>query len=63
MRPDGSGNHPTIQAAIAAAAWGDTIALGDGTFTGDGNRDLRYAGKPIVLTSLSGNRDNCIVDC
>ena len=36
--PDGSGEAPTIQAAVDSADDGDTISLGDGTFTGDGNR-------------------------
>ncbi|MCK4414565.1 MAG: hypothetical protein KAY32_13585 [Candidatus Eisenbacteria sp.] len=38
--PDGTGDFPTIQAAIDAALDGDEILLADGTFTGDGNRDL-----------------------
>ena len=61
--PDGSGDLPTIQAAIAASAWSDTIALGDGVFSGAGNRDLLYAGKPIVICSLSGDPASCVIDC
>ncbi len=61
--PDGSGDYATIQAALDAAGPGDTIELGDGTFTGDGNRDLSFAGKAIHLRSASGNRGACTIDC
>jgi len=61
--PDGSGDLPTIEAAIAVSAWSDTIALGDGVFTGDGNRDLRYSGKPIVICSQSGDPASCVINC
>ena len=44
VRPDGAGDYPTIQAAIVAAAGGDIIELTDGTFTGDGNRDVNFLG-------------------
>jgi hypothetical protein len=36
VRPDGLGDFPTIQAAVSAAAAGDTIVLEDGVFTGAG---------------------------
>jgi hypothetical protein len=62
VRPDGTGDFPTIQAAIQAAAHGDTIELADGTFTGPGNRDVEYLGKLITVRSQSGNRDACIID-
>ncbi len=39
ISPDGTGDFPTVQAAVNAAADGDIIELTDGTFTGDGNRD------------------------
>ena len=61
--PDGSGNFLTIQAAIDAAAAGDIIELCDATFTGDGNRDLDYAGKAITVRSQSGNAAACVIDC
>jgi len=32
-------DQPTIQAAVTAAASGDTILLADGTYTGSGNVD------------------------
>jgi predicted outer membrane repeat protein len=61
--PDGSGDYPTIQAALDAAGGGDIVELGDGTFTGDGNRDLSFGGQAIHLRSASGDRDACVIDC
>ena len=63
VAPDGSGDYPTIQAAINAASNGDTIWLTDGTFTGDGNRDIDYLGKAITVRSQSDNPEACIIDC
>lgn len=61
--PDGTGDHPTIQAAVNAATSGDTILLGDGTFTGTGNRDVRWEGKDLHVRSASGNPAACVIDC
>ena len=61
--PGGAGELATIQAAINAAAPGDTILLADGVFTGKGNRDLRYDGKAIVVRSESDDPTQCIIDC
>lgn len=63
VAPDGSGDYPTIQAAINAVVDGDIIELTDGTFTGDGNRDLSYQGKGITIRSQSGNAEICVIDC
>ncbi len=63
VRPDGTGDFPTIQAAIDAVTDGDTIELSDGTFTGDGNRDLDFRGKAIVVCSQARDPERCIVDC
>lgn len=60
--PDGTGDFPTIQAAINAAVDGDVIALGNGTFRGEGNQNIDYAGKAITVCSQSGNAENCIID-
>jgi hypothetical protein len=46
--------QPTIQAGIDAAADGDTVLVAAGTYTGDGNRDIDFSGKSIVLISESG---------
>ena len=63
IKPDGSGDFPTIQAAITAVGNGDVIELSDGTFTGDGNRDLDFLGKAITVRSQSGNPDACVIEC
>jgi len=52
----------TIQAGIDEAVDGDTVLVADGTYTGDGNRDIRFGGKGVVLMSEKGPA-NCIVDC
>ncbi|MBU8869693.1 MAG: hypothetical protein KOO60_02350 [Gemmatimonadales bacterium] len=62
VRSDGSGDFPTIQAAINAVASQDTVLLADGVFTGDGNRDLYFMGKDIVICSQSGKPEDCIID-
>ncbi|MBN2170263.1 MAG: right-handed parallel beta-helix repeat-containing protein [Candidatus Krumholzibacteriota bacterium] len=45
-----------------AAADGDTVMLADGTYTGEGNRDLETYWR-LTLCSQSGNPDACIIDC
>jgi hypothetical protein len=62
VRPDGTGDFPTIQAGINAAADGDVIELADGTFTGAGNRDIDYLGKAITVRSQGGNAEACVID-
>lgn len=63
ISPDGSGDFPTIQAAIDAAADGDIIALTDGIFTGEGNRDIDYLGKALKVQSQGENPEACVIDC
>lgn len=63
VRPDGTGDFPTIQAAIAASADGDIIELTDGRFTGPGNRDLDYGGRAITVRSRTGSPEACVLDC
>ncbi|MCJ7729077.1 MAG: right-handed parallel beta-helix repeat-containing protein, partial [Sedimentisphaerales bacterium] len=53
--------YPTIQAAIDAAANGDTVVIAPGTYTGDGNRDIAF-GKAITVRSQNGP-ETCIIDC
>ena len=54
VAPDGSGDYPTIAAAISACVNGDIISLGDGTFEGDGNRDLTFMGLERVIAQSCG---------
>ncbi|MCK4302908.1 MAG: hypothetical protein KAY24_01565 [Candidatus Eisenbacteria sp.] len=63
VQPDGAGDFPTIQAAIDASEDGDIIELTDGTFIGDGNRDIDFKGKAITVRSQEGNPEACIIDC
>ncbi len=51
----------SIQAAINAAAPGDAVVIGNGTYTGPGNKDLTI-GKAIIVTSLNG-ASSTTIDC
>jgi len=62
VRADGSGDYPTIQAAIDDTNDGDEIICEDGVYTGEGNRDIDFRGKAITLKSKNGP-ENCIIDC
>ena len=50
---DGSAAHPfdAIQEGINAALPSDEVVILDGTYTGDGNRDLDFGGKDITVRS------------
>jgi len=62
VKPDGTGNFPTIQDAINAACDGDTIELTNGRFHGTKNRDIDYINKAITVRSQNG-AEACTVDC
>lgn len=63
VRPDGTGDVPTIQAALDAAASGDEIVLASGTYRGAGNFNLNPLGKAVWLHSESGVPAECVIDC
>lgn len=54
--------YPNIQAAINAAAAGDTVLVANGTYTGPGNVKLDFLGKRIFVIGRGG-AGNCIIDC
>ncbi len=61
---DGTETKPykTIQAAINNASAGDTVTLTDGTYSGNGNRDLDCGGKSLTIKSQHG-AEKTIIDC
>jgi predicted outer membrane repeat protein len=63
VKPDGTGDAPTIQAAIDMAGSGDIVELADGVFSGPGNRDLEIWSKIIWLRSRNGDPGLCTIDC
>ncbi len=56
------GDFPTIQAGIDAAVDGDEVLIADGTFTGEGNRDIEFRGKTIIVRSEHG-AGSTVIDC
>ncbi|MBD3335485.1 MAG: hypothetical protein GF355_08200 [Candidatus Eisenbacteria bacterium] len=63
VRPDGSGDFPTLQAAVNAAADGDEIILAEGVFAGDGNRDVDPLGKQLLIRSALLDPSLCMLNC
>ncbi len=59
--------YPTTQAGIDACGDGDTVVVVPGTYTGEGNRDIRFQGKAITVRSLNPNDPNVVantvIDC
>lgn len=60
VRPDGTGDYPTIQAAINAANTGDEVVLEPGTYAGNGNRNLDFKAKAITVRSLNPDDNTCM---
>ncbi len=63
VSPGGTGDYPTIQAAIDAASEGVVVQLAPGTYTGAGNWDLDYRGKAITVESAGGDPAGTIINC
>lgn len=63
VAPDGTGDAPTIAAAIDSFQSEDRIVLLDGVFSGEGNRDLTNLEKNIIIISQSDDPAQCIIDC
>lgn len=61
--PDGTGDAATIQEAVDSIPAGDWIVLGDGTFTGPGNRDIDMRCKNLAIRSESLSPAATIIDC
>ncbi len=54
--------YSTIQEAINRSWNGGTVQVADGTYTGQGNRDIDFLGRAITVRSENGP-ENCIIDC
>lgn len=61
---NGSQEYPfdTIQEGIDAARDGQTVIVLDGIYSGQGNCDIQFGGKAIIVRSENGP-ESCIVDC
>jgi len=64
---DAPADFTTIQAAIDDANDGDTIIICPGTYTGPGNRDIRFKAKAITVRSSDPNDPDVVaatlIDC
>ncbi|KPJ61456.1 MAG: hypothetical protein AMJ46_01870 [Latescibacteria bacterium DG_63] len=62
VKPDGSGDYSTIQAAVDAAEDGQWIDLYEGRFSGSGNRNINLRGKAITIFGVT-RPTQVVIDC
>jgi len=55
--------YGTIQQAIDAAVDGDVVAIAEGRYFGQGNKNLSLNGKAITVCGASRDPALCIIDC
>jgi parallel beta-helix repeat protein len=64
---DGQTDFNTVQMAIVDANDGDTVLVAPGIYTGEGNHDIDFNGKAIIVRSIDPNDPNIvastIIDC
>lgn len=63
VKPDGTGDAPTIQAGVNMTVAGDTVLLASGTFAGSGNRNVIVPNRQITIRSETGDAGDCVMDC
>jgi parallel beta-helix repeat protein len=67
VMPDSTGQVINIQTGIDSCGSGDTVLVAPGIYKGDGNRDLDFKGKPIVVISERRYNpaisDSSFIDC
>ena len=63
LNPEGTGDFATIQEALDECVYGDVIRLADGTYQGEGNRDLDYGGRGVTIESVSNVIASSVRSC
>lgn len=62
INAEGTGNYPTIRAAIDKAGNGDTIVLAPGLYVSFGNQDITMWNKVLTLRSQNPDDPNVVAD-